>query len=65
MKKIIFILITLAVLLSIFNVTKLNFDDLFSGDSLIAVISIVAAACAILLLLILRTAIIIKEKKKK
>lgn len=65
MKKIIYILIIIAVLLSIFNATKLNFDNLFAGDSLIAVISIVAAACAIVLLLILRTSLIIRRKGKK
>ena len=62
---IIYILIIIAVLLSIFNATKLNFDNLFAGDSLIAVISIVAAACAIVLLLILRTSLIIRRKGKK
>ena len=64
MKKIIYILIILAIVLSAFNATKLDFDNLFNGDSLIAAITIVAAACAIVILLILRMSLIIKEKKK-
>ena len=65
MKKIIYILIAIAIVLSVFNATKLDCDNLFDGDSLIAAISIVAATCAIVILLILRMSLIIKEKKKK
>ncbi len=64
MKIFTYILITIAIGLIIFNATKLDFDNLFEGDSTIAAISILAAACAILLLLILRTSQRIARKKK-
>ena len=57
----IFILIGLGLI--IFNATKLDFDNLFQGDSMVASISILASACAILLLLILRTSMRIQKKK--
>ncbi len=64
MKIFTYILIAIAIGLIIFNATKLDFDNLFEGDSTIAAISILAAACAILLLLILRTSQRIARKKK-
>ena len=60
-----YILITLALGLLIFNVTKLDADHLFEGDSAVAAISILAAACAILLLVILQVSHVINEKKKR
>jgi len=54
MKTFIYILITLALGLIVFNITMLNFDSLFEGDSLIALIGIVASLCAICILLIFR-----------
>ncbi|MDT0555337.1 hypothetical protein [Patiriisocius hiemis] len=53
MKNLIYALILIALGLIIFNVTKLNFEALFEGDSMIAAISILASACTILLLAIL------------
>lgn len=41
--------------LIIFNATKLNFDALFEGESIIAIMVILASLCAIILLQILRT----------
>jgi uncharacterized integral membrane protein len=41
--------------LIIFNATKLNFDALFEGESIIAIMVIMASLCAIILLQILRT----------
>ena len=64
MKIGIYILIAIAVLLMIFNATKLESDNLFEGDSAVAVISILAAACAILLLIILLMSIKIDKKAK-
>ncbi|MBU2997637.1 hypothetical protein KO500_14400 [Cellulophaga baltica] len=53
MNKIInIILIIIATGLIIYNATILNFDNLFEGDSMVALIGIVAALCAIVLLLI-------------
>ncbi|UJH68884.1 hypothetical protein [Allomuricauda sp. SCSIO 65647] len=55
-------LIILALGLIIFNVTLLDFQNPLVGDSLIAVIGIVASLCAILLLLILWNSKKIKKK---
>lgn len=54
-KKLIAILIILAIALIAYNVTLLNFENLLEGDSAIALIGIVASLCAIVLLLIFIT----------
>ena len=46
------ILISLAIALIAYNVTLINFEDPMEGDSIIAIIGIVASLCAIVLLLI-------------
>ncbi len=46
------ILITLAVALIAYNVTLINFENPMEGDSIIAIIGIVASLSAIVLLLI-------------
>ncbi len=64
MKIFIYILIALACGLIIFNVTQLDFQHLFSGNSLIALIGIVASLCAICLLFIFKTSKSIQDKYK-
>ncbi|HBY66322.1 MAG TPA: hypothetical protein DEG69_00245 [Flavobacteriaceae bacterium] len=64
MKIFIYILMALAAGLIIFNATKLDFNNLFEGDSKIAVISVLAGACALLLLAILQVSHTINKKKK-
>lgn len=64
MKILINILSVLALVLLVFNATKLNFNNLFEGDSMIAIITIIAALCAILLLQILRISKRIEELSK-
>lgn len=64
-KTLIIILILIALGLIAYNVTLLNFDAIFEGDSLIAAIGVVASLCAIVLLLIFMTAKKIEEKVKK
>ena len=64
MKTFIYILIGLACALLVFNITQLNFDNLFSGNSLIALIGIVASLCAICILLIFKTSKAIQDKYK-
>jgi len=64
-KTLILILILIALGLVAYNVTLLDFSNLFEGDSLIAAIGIVASLCAIVLLLIFMTAKKIEEKVKK
>ncbi len=48
----------------IFNATKLDFNNLLSGDSSIALIAIFASLCAILLLQILRISKKIEKKAR-
>ncbi|MFC5047444.1 hypothetical protein ACFSTE_07050 [Aquimarina hainanensis] len=64
MKYFIYLLITLAAGLLIYNTTMLDFDNLFSGDSKTAVIGILASACAILLMVILLISRAVQEKAK-
>jgi len=65
MKIFIYILLTLATALIIYNSTMLDFNNLLEGDSSIAVISILAGLCALLLLIILLVSYRIKERNKR
>lgn len=58
------ILVFLALALIIFNITLLDFNKPFEGDSMIAFIGIAASFCAVLILLIFRMSKIIEEKTK-
>ncbi len=51
-KTLLIVLIVLALGLAAFNVTLLDFNNPFQGDSFIACIGIVASLCAVLVLLI-------------
>jgi len=51
-KKLIFILIGIALLLIIYNATLISTSAPFEGESIVAIIGIVAALCAIVLLLV-------------
>ena len=64
MKIFIHILTLVAVALIIFNATQLNLDALLEGQSLIALITIIASMCAIMLLQILRISKKIEAKSK-
>ncbi|MFP4844278.1 hypothetical protein [Winogradskyella sp. PE311] len=55
----------IAIILIVFNATKLNFEALFKGESYTAVITIIAAFCAIILLQILRISKKIEVLSKK
>tara|TARA_R110000868_G_scaffold82956_7_gene234067 strand:+ start:51930 stop:52133 length:204 start_codon:yes stop_codon:yes gene_type:complete len=46
------VFIVIAIALIIYNSTLLNFNNLLEGDSVIALIGIVASLCAIVLLII-------------
>ena len=63
-KKLLIVLLFLALGLAIYNITLLDFDNLFEGDSLVACIGILASACAILLLLIFSASKKIEHKVK-
>jgi len=56
------ILVLLAVALIIFNITLLDFKNLFKGDSIVAFVGIAASFCAVLILLIFRMSKKIMEK---
>ena len=59
------ILVLIAFGLAIYNVTLLDFNNLFVGESLVACIGIMASLCAIVLLLIFTTSKKISDKIKK
>jgi hypothetical protein len=63
-KTFIYILLTFASGLLIFNATKIDFDGLLEGDSATALITTMAAACVVVLLLILLVSIKIARKVK-
>lgn len=58
------ILILIAVALIIFNFTLLDFEKPFEGNSLVALIGIVASFCAVFILLIFRMSKKIDEQLK-
>ena len=58
------ILLFIAIALIIVNVFLLDFNKPFEGDSMIAIIGIVACFCAVLILLIFRMSKKIENKLK-
>jgi hypothetical protein len=64
MKIFTFIIVVLAIGLIIFNATMLDFSNLLQGESLIALIGIIAILCAVLVLLIFRLSKSIEDKLK-
>lgn len=58
------ILVIIALALIVFNITLLDFDHLFEGNSVVALIGIVASFCAVFILLIFRMSKMIEEKSK-
>ena len=64
-KKFIAILIILAIALIAYNVTLVNFENVFEGDSGIALIGIAASLCAIVLLLVFVASKKIQDNSKR
>jgi uncharacterized membrane protein len=62
MKIFTYILIFLAIGLIIFNITLLDFNHLTEGNSMVALIGIVASICAVLILLIFKMSKSIVDK---
>jgi len=56
------ILVLLAVSLLVFNITLIDYQNPFKGDSVIALVGVVASFCAVLILLIFRMSKKIVEK---
>ena len=65
MKIFTYILLALATVLIGINVMMLDFKNLFEGDSLVALIGILAILCAVVILLIFKMSKAIDEKLKK
>ncbi|NNL79533.1 MAG: hypothetical protein HKO67_03485 [Flavobacteriaceae bacterium] len=64
MRVLIYFLMAVAIFFVIFNFMKINLDDPFGSDSIVAVITTIAAACSFLILAILRTSQQINRKKR-
>lgn len=64
MKTFIYSIIIIALGLLVYNSSKLDFNNLFEGDSSVALIGIVAAACAIVIMCILLVSKKIAKKSK-
>ncbi|MES2486123.1 MAG: hypothetical protein V4581_09295 [Bacteroidota bacterium] len=62
MKNFIYILMGLALALIIFNITQLDFNHLTEGNSVVALIGILASLCALCILLIFKSSKSIQEK---
>lgn len=58
------ILIVMALALIVFNITLLDFKNLFVGDSLVGLIGIAASFCAVFILLIFRMSKLVDEKTR-
>ena len=58
------ILIFLALALIVFNITLLDFKNPFEGNSLVALIGVMASFCAVFILLIFKMSKKIEEKLK-
>lgn len=56
------ILLLLAVALLIFNISLIDFNNPFQGNSMVALVGVFASVCAVLILLIFRTSKKIVEK---
>lgn len=65
MKIFTIILSIIALGLIIFNATKVSLDHPFEGESIIAIITIIASLCAIILLQILRVSKRIEQLSKR
>jgi len=64
MKKLIYVLGALALVLVVFNLFQIDYADPLTGDSLIAIIGVVAGLCAVLLLIILLLAKKIQQRMR-
>lgn len=64
MKKLIYVLGALALVLVVFNLFQIDYANPFTGDSLIAIIGVVAGLCAVLLLVILLLAKKIQQRMR-
>jgi uncharacterized membrane protein YecN with MAPEG domain len=64
MKIFTYIIVVLGVLLMALNLSQVDFNKPFEGNSSVALIGIVATLCAVILVVILKMAKLIEEKTK-
>lgn len=64
MKIFTYIFISISVLLILLNLTQIDINKPFEGNSSVALIGVVATLCAIILVVILKMAKTIEEKTK-
>lgn len=64
MKYFAYTIIALALILGVFNATKIDFNAPFEGESIVGVITLLASLCAIILMLILLVSKRIEQKVK-
>lgn len=55
-------MVILALALIVFNITLLDFNNLFEGESMVALIGIAASFCALFILIIFRMSKMVEEK---
>jgi hypothetical protein len=65
MKIFSYVVIVLAIALIAFNITKINMDAPFEGQSTVALIGVVSGLCAIFLMVIFLVSKKIEEKTKE
>ena len=65
MKNWIYIFMTAALGMLVFNLFQVNWEAPFVGKSVVACIGVLAASCALLLLVLLQRSILIAKKLKK
>lgn len=65
MKIFTYVVSVIAVILVIYNFTKIDFNDPFGNESIIAIITVFAGLCVILLLTILRISKKIEKIQKR
>ena len=65
MKIFIYTLLTIAAALIVFNITLLDFNNPFEGNSLVALIGIIASLCAVCILIIFKMSKSIEEKTRR
>jgi xanthine/uracil permease len=64
MKVFTYIVIAIGILLIGLNITQIDFNKPFEGNSTVALIGIVATLCAVFLVVILKMAKMVEEKTK-
>lgn len=65
MKIFIYTLLAIAAALIIFNITLLDFNNLFEGNSFAALVGIILSLCAVCILIIFRMSKNIEEKTRR